>query len=37
LKDQIRHELNLSHLPKGLYLLQIRGDGFEKTEKVVLE
>ncbi|HKL03802.1 MAG TPA: T9SS type A sorting domain-containing protein, partial [Cryomorphaceae bacterium] len=30
------YQLNLSHLPKGLYLLQIRGDEFEKTEKVVI-
>jgi len=36
LKNQIRHELNLSHFPKGLYLLQISGEEFEKTEKVVI-
>ncbi len=35
-QNKTAHQLNLSHLPKGLYLLQISGGGFEKTEKVVI-
>ncbi len=35
-QNKTTHQLNLSHLPKGLYLLQISGGGFEKTEKVVI-
>ncbi len=35
-QNKTNHQLNLSHLPKGLYLLQISGGGFEKTEKVVI-
>ncbi len=37
IQNKNNHQLNLNHLPKGLYLLQISGGGFEKTEKVVLE
>lgn len=31
------YQLELSHSPKGLYLIRVSGEGFEKTEKVVLE
>ncbi|MCA1762288.1 MAG: T9SS type A sorting domain-containing protein [Cryomorphaceae bacterium] len=37
IQNKTNQQLNLSHLPKGLYLLQISGQEFEKTEKVVLE